>query len=479
MQALIFLQSDADKSVTNSNEPQGVSVHENKMAMSRTNKHKIKLPGPNQLEKWRTRATEEDGNAVRLFMKRCAKWVKRNNDIPGNLFSREAIDKTFFLLPHAMINNEKLQMMLKEKGQILTKSNPVTKETPDVTPAGLNKHYPAISYSINNDIQGFDFLNFDFTETHGKEWKRHENIFELPVHYDNEGTYHSLFSYTMPAMLVNCAQECFDMRVKNIHIICKGFEEFNTGGVMPQYDGEVLIWYVQGDDNPNIDVFVDSVLESAAFQKAAKTAPNKQPLRRIVVWIMLKGHMEAFVWDQIYNEKEEIIHNVLFMMTTMPQKLYYFDEEIHSKLLNSFKKAMIKAELIDQRARLIIDLKCSPNLRKSMIKHTEDIACVMFTGFATLLLSTVLNFEEWAGDDIDKEFWDFCRVLYANQEKEFIPKTASFIAGLKALWICPAMSSKHVNINDVHLITVDKDFNKLKYSYNWDNGWTESRLVSS
>jgi hypothetical protein len=129
-------------------------------SIKRTNKHKMKSLGPNQLEKWRTHATDEDGNAVRLFLKKCAKWVKKNNDIPGNLFSREALESIKFLMGHEMINSDSF---IKKGAYKLTKSTPVPVS---------NIHYPAISYSdTDGNIQGFDFLNFKFNDVHGREWK--------------------------------------------------------------------------------------------------------------------------------------------------------------------------------------------------------------------------------------------------------------------------------------------------------------------
>ena len=38
--------------------------------------------------------------------------------------------------------------------------------------------------------------------------------------------------------------------------------------------------------------------------------------------------------------------------------------------------------------------------------------------------------------------------------------------------ICPELQAHHVNINDVHLMTVDTDGNMKKLTYDWDTDWT-------
>jgi hypothetical protein len=47
--------------------------------------------------------------------------------------------------------------------------------------------------------------------------------------------------------------------------------------------------------------------------------------------------------------------------------------------------------------------------------------------------------------------------------------------GKTAIWICPALLSKHLNINDVHLLVVDVEKNtRQKLSFDWTEYWTLS-----
>jgi hypothetical protein len=69
----------------------------------------------------------------------------------------------------------------------------------------------------------------------------------------------------------------------------------------------------------------------------------------------------------------------------MPQASFAFVVDVHKHIVDTFKTALVVKNYVDARAKVIYDIRCSQKLRASMIEHTEDIACVMYTWFATLL----------------------------------------------------------------------------------------------
>ena len=208
------------------------------------------------------------------------------------------------------------------------------------------------------------------------------------------------------------------------------------------------------------------------------------PLRRVVVWLMLKGHMQAFCWDQVYDGYGDHIKDILYIMTTMHQKDFVFDPHVNDHIIAEFKEQMVAAGHITERVTLIPELKCRSNLRSSMIDNTPDIACVAFTAFSTFFLLNVLDIEDWDGlqtdarksQQIDQRFWQSCRIGYANFEKRMLDMIDMNMKAGKAIWICPELQACHVNINDVYLIAVDKAGAREKLTYDWDAGWTSTRM---
>jgi hypothetical protein len=158
-------------------------------------------------------------------------------------------------------------------------------------------------------------------------------------------------------------------------------------------------------------------------------------------------------------------------MSTITQEEFAFDPEINETIINEFERQLKAKELIEGTPHKITNLQCTSHLQRSMISNTKDIACVFFTGFMTFILSTVVHIEAWDGNDIQKPFWDFCRTAYANYEHGFIHTLQEFIRSGHAIWICPAMQHKHVNIKDVYLMAVSAEGVIRKLTYDWDSGW--------
>lgn len=430
--------------------------------------------GRDPLDTWQRQAMEADRSAVEGLLLKLHRWIKHGTLIPKALFKQEVSDKFATL---ATVAKNKSDAWVGRNSDLRKESGLVTKLDVDDDRENINEYYPAIYYKESETIQGFEFLQFGFTRELDREWGSAQGHSERPTHVDGQGTFHTLYSYTVPAMLVSSTIERFNLPIKNVHVICKGFREFNQNDIIPKFQNEALIWYVDTDDVKNLDIFVQSVVESEAFELAVHENNTLNPIRRIVVWIMLKGHMEAFCWDQLYDDVNEVVCDVLYIMTNMSQEDFAFDTHIHEHITEAFKKALKAKGLIDDEAKVIYDLKCARNLRRSMITNTEDIACVMFTAFSTLILSTVLDIQEWDGEEIDKRFWNFCRAGYAKFEKELIEIIERLTSEDKAIWICPNLRHKHVNIKDVHLITVDRGNVKRKLTYDWNNYWTESALT--
>lgn len=429
-------------------------------------KHMRTLPGPSKLDRWRRSMPTTDENAVEKLLKQCEKWVGLNGgNPPGNLYNLQTTKtlRTLALTGQSISD----AYILKNQGTLRTSQN-------DLYPAVPNVYYPNIAYHINESPNpiGFEFLQYKMNAKHTAEWSPDA---DLPTMYDEEGTYYTFFSFTMPAMLIQNLVTG-DRPNPNIHIICKGFREFNSEDKLPvDTKGEAMIWYVDTDDVNNLDVFAQSVVACESFQEAAKFKDDNK-LRRIVVWMLLKGHFEAFCWDQLYDSEGVAIKDILFIMSTMPQNEFELDEAIHQHIITAFKKVMMSNHYISQNAQEIPDLACQPNLQISIRKQPADVACVLFTTFATLLLCTVQDIEKWDGKQIDNRFWDYCRAGYAKFEQKLVVQLQTLIASGHAIWISPELQKKHVNIKEVYLITVDTEGVKRKMVYNWTTGWVISAI---
>ena len=448
--------------------------------VGRTAKHK--LPGRNKKDVDDNVA--ENLDHMDAFIKDCVVWAARFTP-RENLYNRSV------LAALKKLAGEGLELSKSLVGKrLVTELSVDVYQTDDRVSYG--KFYPAIAYIPTTSPvgtpdqlpRGFEFLQFRLTEKHNKEW---DNDLGYPAMYDEWGTYHTLYSFTIPALLMNCMTKGSPRL--NIHVICKGFREFNADDLLKQATcepkpgkdhedpgKETLIWYVDTDEVKNIDAFVTSVINSKAFEKAVALGSNGTLLRRIVVWIMLKGHMQSFCWDTIYDGSGERVRDILYIVTTTPQKNFVWDINIHDNIIAAFQKQMVKAGLLSGNVTLIPELKCRARLRRSMIDNTPDIACVTFTGFATFFLMNVSDITNWDGRQIDSRFWDYCRCGYASFENKLIALLKAYIRDNKAIWICPELQAHHVNINDVYLMSVDLNGDKEKLTYDWDRGWQTSPM---
>jgi hypothetical protein len=89
--------------------------------------------------------------------------------------------------------------------------------------------------------------------------------------------------------------------------------------------------------------------------------------------------------------------------------------------------------------------------------------------------------KHWDGGGIPDALWDLCCEKYSQFENGMVAKFNDLVSDKNtAIWICPALLSKHLNINDVHLLVVNVEKNtKKKLSFDWLRGWKESEVEES
>jgi hypothetical protein len=474
----------------------------------RSAKHKATIhtrPGWNRLDHWKNEAERVDSKSVDVLILQCAEHMRRGDMLPPkNLYSKETLKrlvelaKSGLALSASIVSSSDVKMVSANPAQIgvsgkfgdfypaIAYVRPEALESVDKLQGAPDSVEKALEGPAKVDtVKGFEFLSFGLTEQHLTEWEFYSNKhIERPSYNDAEGTYHTLYSFTTFALLMNCMTNGLKkFPVSNIHVICKGFKEFNEDGYLklamaPSGEREALIWYVDTDDIRNLTFFVKSVLESVVFLQAVAAGAAGTQLRRVVVWIMLKGHMEAFCWDTLFDNEGECVKDILYIMTTIEQRKFDLDNEIHDHIITEFKDQMLAAGYITQDAVSIPELKCRAELRASMIKNTPDVACVGFTAFATFFLLHVLDIEDWDGRQIDKRFWEYCRAGYASFERGMMSMLKTYIRKKKAIWICPGLEAHHVNINDVYLMAVSRTGEVEKLTYDWEDGWCTDPMES-
>jgi hypothetical protein len=250
--------------------------------------------------------------------------------------------------------------------------------------------------------------------------------------------------------------------------------EFNDGLTVPKVgttNENELIWLVDTDEKINTPQFVTSVMECESFKNACSKTCDGEPLRRIVVWYLLKGHFEAFGWDQKYDHNDgTVVQNVLYILSTDKQREFELDVKVHDKIIAEFAKALIKQEFITQLNTVMIpDLRCTNNLCCISEQYT-DVNCVFFTGSLSLILRTVFDIQNWDARQITVDFWSFCRAKYNQFEAGLIEKLQCSVDTGDTVWICSALSATNININEVHLTTITEGLKK-KIEYKWKTGW--------
>ena len=316
------------------------------------------------IEVWTANHSPGDVRRIAQLQQSCIEFQRSQQAPPGNLFSEDTINIIRTLQKRCLVNSQQWK-------------------DSDRTNRNINNatYYPAIAYSQNTELAGFEYLCFKLGAKFSKECDLQHGIFNQGPTLAEEGSsYYTFYVPTSMAMLVKQIEEIHPPAVKNLHIICKGYADFNKDGEEPRDSetGQQLIWYLDTwDKDANLTPFVESVLECTAFQKAAATPPNGQPLRRIMVWLLERSHFEQFGWDTLYDSSGKVIKHILFMVSTVLGKDLWNNEFGHIKIIEEFKRQLIMNRFItvDETTTLIFDLKCRSALRESVNKVRRYLVC--------------------------------------------------------------------------------------------------------
>jgi hypothetical protein len=210
-----------------------------------------------------------------------------------------------------------------------------------------------------------------------------------------------------------------------------------------------------------------------SFQTAARQLPQGQPLRRIVVWILETGHFESFCWDQMYDDDENVIGNLLYIVCTLKAEHHELNgSEMHRTLLSEFKKALIiPGYITEENTKTIENMNFVDGLADSL-KAEQDMSCVFVSAFSVFLLSNIIDIESWNGSGIPNEFWQFCRIGYLKFELGLITMLEKALRSRCIVLICPTLKAQHLNIKEVHLLTQDTNReHQQMFKYDWFHGW--------
>lgn len=403
---------------------------------------------------WNAEYGENDIVNVDILNGKCVELWNDMIEAPENLYNRYTSDIFTEIQSEACLNSSDW-----------IDSNPKTRGYTQ------GEYYPAVAYFESKTLMGFEYLYFEFIPDTLAFYERHGRFQNAPTLYDDGESFHPLFAHSSMAMLMNGFGDVLPKPIQNIYILCKGFKEFNRDGIVPLLQGNELIWFIDTDHINNIKAFVESVMKCSSFIDACSAPCNGQPLKRIVVWLLLKGHFEAFCWDQKYAHDESVVQNVLYIFSTVREQYFRLDTKVHTTIIQEFKTAMINAGIItDSNTLTISDLECADVLRESTLTFV-DLYCVLFTGFSSLILTTVFDIVNWSGEGITPLFWDFCRAKYAEFEFGLIETLQDLVIERRnPVWICSALSETNVDINKIHLTTISEGVNK-RIEFNWNSGW--------
>lgn len=429
----------------------------------------LRAPGDpvTNIMEWRETHGVGDELRIKQLQQACIHFQSSQVAPPGNLFSEDTINIIRSLQHKCLVNSQQWR-----------DSDRTTRDV------NIASYYPAIAYSQNEKLAGFEYLCFKLGAELSKEYKLPHGVFDQGPTLAQEGSsYYTFYVPTSMAMLVKQINDIHPQAVKNLHIICKGYGEFNKDGVIPRSSdtieqiGEQMPWYLDTFDAMNLEPFVESVLKCKAFIDAAQTPFNGEPLRRIMVWLLERDHFEQFGWDTLYDSNGKVIKHILFMVSTVLGKDLWKNEHGHKRILNEFKLKLIRDRYIDDgNTTLIEDLKCRANLRAAVMPF-DDIWCVLFSAFSTPILANVLDIENWDGNGMDAAYWNFCRAGYHRFETGMIKKIAETISnGNNTLWMCPQVADTHLNIKDVYLLAATDGIQKRKIEFFWDIGWHETYI---
>jgi hypothetical protein len=433
----------------------------NKLLLSYANHQELMSSADGPLDVWRRNKLSSDRNQLMELYVRCHGWLVTNGQAPPNLYNPETHKKFMGFQLRAQKN-----------------SNEWIRKRPSLRGVELEPYYPAVAFKDDGNVVGFEYLFFKFSSKFLNECKMREGeCDDCPALCEDGEAYYTFYAHTSMALLMK-GFNAFPSSIRNLHIICKGFREFNVDGKVPRrVNGRDMPWYMHTHNAPNLKQFVSSVMECDAFTRAANKPAGGQPLRRIVVWLLEVGHFESFCWGQRYDSRGRVIGNIMYIVSTVEGKNLWGAPDMHEMVVEEFKRALIGQHNVTvANTRTIPDLNMRAMFRESVL-YADDLWCVLITGFSVFLLSNVVDIENWKGDGIPREFWEFCRSGYSKFDKGLISTLDSLLSSNSTVWACPALQAKHLNIKDVHLLTIDNTTGlKRKLEYDWNLGWMLTAL---
>jgi len=419
---------------------------------------------PGDIIEWRRINKAGDILRIQQLMRACATFQMTQAPPPQNLFIAQAIKVIEIFQKTAMNNSQRWKDASRDTRTVDT-----------------DTYAPAMAWSEDGNLLGFEYLNFKLGARLSREYKLQEGSFDQGPTLAMDGcAYYTFFTHTSMAMFMKTIENIHPPAVKNLHIICKGYGEFNKDGEWPvdsKDTGELLPMYLDTYDAMNLVPFVKSVIECRAFIEAAGTLWKGQPVKRILVWLLERDHFEQFGWDTLYDERGKAIKHVLFMVSTVPGKELWNNPHGHELIVNEFKTKLIEARYISQDDNITVleDLPCRAALRDSANRF-DDIWCVLFAAFSTFLLANVIDIETWDGSGTTDAFWNFCRAGYHRFEDGLIAKIGRIVSDPDTtLWLGPEIAEKHLKIKDVYILTT-RGAQKKKIEFNWKTGWYETAI---
>jgi hypothetical protein len=265
----------------------------------------------------------------------------------------------------------------------------------------------------------------------------------------SDGVFPFRYAHVVPALMISNFMKATQSDNIDMTVMCQGYG----------YTAEEEWW---GREDSSAEKAVECVVESDVFKEFVANSTPK-PIKRICIWLLCFGHAFSVVWEQ--SKSRNASTDVIYFIDNYVMENAAVDA-FRRDFLNRFRDRIANHRNLD--ALIVRNMFDRSLFSDDDILIQSDLVCVSFMARSTAYLNTMdLFIDKKAVKFIvnlaDPRFQAFCYYEFEKALSNFLEfgllsktkKRASRSQSKKCVWLPSVMRNKFVNINDIHLLTLD------------------------
>jgi hypothetical protein len=310
--------------------------------------------------------------------------------------------------------------------------------------------------SDSGGLKGFFPFNVPMPDSDSESEHDAPQVFSF---LERDGGLSTLHAHVIPALFIQNHLAALKNPAMDFHVMCHGFRyrmgknELWGWTLSPDWYGELVP--VRSSNEHKLAL---SLLDSQEFQNIL-TQPSTKSVRRICIWLMIRGHVAMLCWDE-YRLPDETHH-----IFAICDNLIDGGGELNYKnFMLGFETALEERHIAVGEPRQWNNSACCPYQMK--VEH--DFLCSSFMARYTVMLSVFESFF-YLNYDARGKFADLAmgeiKWVYRNFEIDLFCFITDMAAVQKIVLFSPSLDAAFLNIDSVSLVVMDVNGSCTSYKY--------------